>query len=193
MSERPKIEDKALLYHLTCMNNLPNILETGLRSRESVKGEFVDVADGEIITGRATLNLQKMVPFHFFANNPFDGRVLKDHNSKSFCIISVKRTFAKENGWKIIPKHPLASGTVATLLDYDKGMSQIDWELMNTRDYKNSECKSVCMAECLSSKTVEPTNFHCIFVKNDDDKKHVEGLIKKQGLSIFVTVNSHMF
>lgn len=193
MCERKKIEDGALLYHLTCMKNLPNILETGLRSRESVKGEFVDVADGEIITGRATLNLQKMVPFHFFANNPFDGRVLKDHNSKSFCIISVRRTFAKENDWKIIPKHPLASGPVATLLDYDKGMAQIDWDLMNSRDYKNSECKSVCMAECLSSKTVDAANFSGIFVKSEDDKNYVEGLIKTKGLRMFITVNSKMF
>ncbi|MGY2799686.1 hypothetical protein ACVWV0_003862 [Ewingella americana] len=193
MSERKKIEDQALLYHLTCMDNLPSILDTGLRSRASVKGEFVDVADGEIITGREALNLQTMVPFHFFTKNPFDGRVLRDHNTKSFCIISVRRTFANENGWKVIPKHPLSSSSAVSLLDYDQGMAQINWEIMNTRDYKNAECKSICMAECLSCVTVEPENFCCIYVKNDDEKKYVEGLIKKQGLSIFVTVNSYMF
>lgn len=193
MSERKKIEDQALLYHLTCMDNLPNILETGLRSRASVKGKFIDVADGEIITGREALNLQTMVPFHFFTKNPFDGRVLKDHDKKSFCIIAVRRTFANKNGWKVIPKHPLSSSSAVSLLDYDEGIAQINWELMNTRDYKNTECKSVCMAECLSSVTVEPENFCCIYVKNDDEKKHVEDLIKKQGLSIFVTVNSYMF
>ena len=57
MSERKRIEDQYLLYHLTCMDNLPSILDTGLRSRASVKGEFVDVADGEIITGREALNI----------------------------------------------------------------------------------------------------------------------------------------
>ncbi|MDS0905407.1 DarT ssDNA thymidine ADP-ribosyltransferase family protein [Morganella morganii] len=193
MSERKKIEEQALLYHLTCMGNLPSILDIGLRSRASVKGKFIDVADGEIITGREALNLQTMVPFHFFTKNPFDGRVLKDHNTKSFCIISVRRTFANENGWKVIPKHPLSSSSTVSLFDYDEGMNQIDWELMNTRDYKNAECKSVCMAECLSSVTVEPKNFYCIYVKNDNDKKHVDGLLKKQELSIFVTVNSYMF
>ena len=72
-------------------------------------------------------------------------------------------------------------------------MAQIDWELMNIRDYKNAECKSVCMAECLSSVTVEPKNFHCIFVKNDNEKKYVERLIKQQGLSILITINTYMF
>lgn len=175
------------------MDNLPSILDTGLRSRASVKGEFVDVADGEIITGREALNLQTMVPFHFFTKNPFDGRVLKDHKEKSFCIISVCREFAKENGWKVIPKHPLSTSSVIDLLDYEQGMAQIDWELMNIRDYKNAECKSVCMAECLSSVTVEPKNFHCIFVKNDNEKKYVERLIKQQGLSILITINTYMF
>lgn len=193
MSERKRIEDQYLLYHLTCMDNLPSILDTGLRSRASVKGEFVDVADGEIITGREALNLQTMVPFHFFTKNPFDGRVLKDHKEKSFCIISVCREFAKENGWKVIPKHPLSTSSVIDLLDYEQGMAQIDWELMNIRDYKNAECKSVCMAECLSSVTVEPKNFHCIFVKNDNEKKYVERLIKQQGLSILITINTYMF
>ncbi|MCC7623172.1 DarT ssDNA thymidine ADP-ribosyltransferase family protein, partial [Klebsiella variicola] len=120
-------------------------------------------------------------------------RVLKDHKEKSFCIISVRRIFASKNGWKIIPKHPLSASSAVSLLDYEQGMTQINWELMNTRDYKNAECKSVCMAECLSSVTVEPENFCCIYVKNDDEKKYVEDLIKKQGLSIFVTVNSYMF
>ncbi|HIG8406152.1 TPA: DarT ssDNA thymidine ADP-ribosyltransferase family protein [Escherichia coli] len=193
MSERKRIEDQYLLYHLTCMDNLPSILDTGLRSRASVKGEFVDVADGEIITGREALNLQTMVPFHFFTKNPFDGRVLKDHKEKSFYIISVCRAFAKENGWKVIPKHPLSTSSVIDLLDYEQGMAQIDWELMNIRDYKNAECKSVCMAECLSSVTVEPKNFHCIFVKNDNEKKYVERLIKQQGLSILITINTYMF
>ena len=193
MSERKRIEDQYLLYHLTCMDNLPSILDTGLRSRASVKGEFVDVAHGEIITGREALNLQTMVPFHFFTKNPFDGRVLKDHKEKSFCIISVCRAFAKENGWKVIPKHPLSTSSVIDLLDYEQGMAQIDWELMNIRDYKNAECKSVCMAECLSSVTVEPKNFHCIFVKNDNEKKYVERLIKQQGLSILITINTYMF
>jgi len=175
------------------MKNLPKILQTGLRSRESVKGNFIDVADGEIITGREALNLQRMVPFHFFTKNPFDGRVFRDHSAKSFCIISVRRAFAKENGWKVIPKHPLSLRSEVSLLNYEQGMAQIDWELMNKRDYKNAECKSVCMAECLSSETVKPENFYCIYVKNDEDKKYVESLIKIEGLSIFVTINSYMF
>ncbi|WP_231039737.1 DarT ssDNA thymidine ADP-ribosyltransferase family protein [Proteus alimentorum] len=62
MSENTSIRDKALLYHLTCLNNLPNILETGLRSRASLSDDFIDVADGNIIQGREAKTLEQMVP-----------------------------------------------------------------------------------------------------------------------------------
>ncbi|EMI5489606.1 DUF4433 domain-containing protein [Providencia stuartii] len=180
--------DGKLLYHLTSLKNLPNILSSGLCSRASLKGGFVDVADSEIIVGRGAKTLENMVPFHFFAGNPFDGRVLTDHKDKDFCMITVHRAFAKENNWKILPKHPLSSAGVS-LVDYDEGIDLIDWDLMDTRDYKNTNCKLVCMAECLSPSTVPANCFQSIAVKDEKTKKEVEALLTKNRIkSVFVDV-----
>ncbi|EPC4488748.1 TPA: DUF4433 domain-containing protein [Serratia liquefaciens] len=191
MASQTMIQNQSFLYHLTCIDNLDNIISSGLRSRASLGNDFVDVADGEIIQGRGAQTLETMVPFHFFANNPFDGRVKNDHKDKIFCLIAVNRNFARQNSWKIIPQHPLAS-TGLQLMDYDSGFAAINWELMNQRDYRNTECKSVCMAECLSPKTVEAKDFASFYVNNDKSKKHVEGLLKASNLSKFVNINPAM-
>lgn len=192
MSDRKPIESQAFLYHLTCLDNLESILTSGLMSRSALRGRFVDVADGEIINGRQAYNLQSMVPFHFFAKNPFDGRVLKSHTKKDFCIITVSRELAKRLNWKIIPQHPLATGKIVELLDYVPGFEKIDWELMNKREYANAACKSVCMAECLSPNIVMPSNFAWIFVKDETCKQRVEGLLATKKLHIVVKVNPTM-
>ncbi|MEY1580302.1 DarT ssDNA thymidine ADP-ribosyltransferase family protein [Providencia manganoxydans] len=181
--------DGKLLYHLTSLKNLPSIISSGLCSRASLKGKFDDVADSEIIVGRGAKTLENMVPFHFFAGNPFDGRVLTDHKNKDFCMIAVPRVLAKENNWKILPKHPLSSAGVS-LVDYNDGMDLIDWELMDKRDYKNTDCKLVCMAECLSPNTVPANNFRSIAVKDEKTKKEIEKLLTKNNITnVFVDVN----
>jgi len=174
------------------MDNLPSILDNGLRSRNDLGRKFTDIADGDIIQGRGIHNLQQMVPFHFFANNPFDGRVKADHRDKNFCMITVYRTFAREKGWKIIPRHPLAAVQGVVPMDYDTGFAAINWNLMNSRDYRNPESKSVCMAECLSPTAVNVNDFQCIYVKDEAAKAHVEGLLKARNLSKFVNINPVM-
>lgn len=191
MAFQTMIQNQSFLYHLTCIDNIDSIITNGLCSRSLLGNNFIDVADSEIIQGRGIQTLETMVPFHFFSNNPFDGRVKADHEDKVFCLIAVHRKFARENNWKIIPQHPLAS-TGLRLMDYDSGFAAINWELMNKRDYKNIECKSVCMAECLSPETVEAKNFASFYVNDDKSKKHVEGLLKASNLSKFVNINPAM-
>lgn len=187
MSDEISIRDKKLLYHLTCMDNLSSIIDTGLRTRSSLKGKFKDVADGQIISGRGAKALETMVPFHFFAGNPFDGRVLVDNKNLTFCMITVQRSTAQQNQWKILPKHPLASEGVE-LMDYDDGMKTIDWKVMDTRDYKNANCKLVCMAECLSPVTVPASSFFCIYVKDESAKKRVEKMVEGKNLNFYINI-----
>lgn len=99
------IKDQKLLYHLTCLDNVPSILDQGLLPRSKVD-RFTDVADSEIIRSRQDLHLEHKVPFHFFAGNPFDGRVQKDHPGKQFVLFTVHRDVAAGNNWEVIPCHP---------------------------------------------------------------------------------------
>lgn len=178
------------LYHITSIKNLPSILQEGLLSRNQRK-PIVDVADQEILTGRAIHGLDAMVPFHFFANNPFDGRVQKDHPDETFVFIAISRAHAEANNWSVSAKHPL-NGEFK-LLDYAKGIETIDWDTMNKREYTTRESKSVCMAECLSPQAVPAIDFQQIFVKSEKDKQTVEGMLRDFRIDGWVRVNSYMF
>jgi hypothetical protein len=148
-----------------------SILDSGLLPRSRLDG-FVDVADPAIIESRKGLRLERYVPFHFFAKNPFDGRVQRDHPGKRFALVAVQRGEARSRGWRIIPKHPLAGGEIE-LLDYDAGMEAIAWEVMNKRDYSDQHCKCVCMAECLAPEPVSADLFHSIYVKDHEAQAQV--------------------
>ncbi|WLG67524.1 DarT ssDNA thymidine ADP-ribosyltransferase family protein [Pseudomonas brassicacearum] len=191
MSDARSIKDQYFVYHLTSIENLDGIFSAGLKPRASL-ANFTDVADSEILKKRKALNLDRYVPFHWFAGNPFDGRVQLDHPKSKFVLISVFRTFAKEKGWKIIPQHPLTDEAIQ-LLDYSAGFQAINWELMNTREYQNHECKNVCMAECLSPHVVSPENFSRIYVPNDEVKQLCEAKMRPANLATPISVNPGMF
>ncbi|WP_276784196.1 DarT ssDNA thymidine ADP-ribosyltransferase family protein [Thalassolituus oleivorans] len=186
------IKDQKLLYHLTDLDNLPSIFQRGLQPRSALlRDGFKDIADAEILEGRSKQQLDDYVPFHFFAGNPFDGRVQKDHPDGRFVLITVRRDIAKANNWKIIPTHPLSGSH--KILEYDEGFSAIDWTLVNTRDYKNDNCKHVCMAECLSEEVVLPERFFSIYVKTFRDWIDVLKLKQKYQVSCYLNHNAKMF
>jgi hypothetical protein len=187
----PEIKHQKLIYHLTNLENMRSILKVGLLPRSHLE-DFEDVADQEIIEGRREYGLEDYVPFHWFARNPFDGRVQADRPDDDFALIAVHRNVAQRENWKVIPRHPLAN-TAPQLLDYQPGVEAIDWETMNIRDYHNPECKSICMAECLSPGPVTVDKFFKIFVPNDAVANQVEEIVDDLGLELDVVVNSGMF
>lgn len=187
----PNIEDQKLLYHLTSIGNIGGILANGLKPRAELH-EFEDVADDEIIEGRRALLLEEYVPFHWFARNPFDGSVQVARPDELFVLITVHRDLAKRKNWKIIPRHPLSASDIE-LLDYADGFAAIDWEAMNQRDYHDPLSKRVCMAECLSPRTVQPSSFYNIFVCCDKSATYVKKQQKKYGVDVDVLINSNMF
>ncbi len=152
----------------------------------------VDVADPEIINIRKGLCLERHVPFHFFAKNPFDGRVQLAHPEKQFVLVAVQRQVARTRGWRIIPKHPLADDDIE-LLDYDVGMDAIDWDVMNRRDYADQHCKCVCMAECLAPGPVPLDLFHSIYVKDVEAREQVLRMLDGRDRTPYVDVEPLMF
>ena len=185
------IKTQKLLYHLTSMENIASIIKSGLLPRDQLD-QFEDVADGEILESRGSYNLQNYVPFHFFTKNPFDGVVQKKYKDKKFALITVRRTVAERNGWKIIPRHPLANGN-PELLDFKEGIESIDWGLMNQRDYHDDDSKSVCMAECLSNEPVLLNYFFKIYVCCKESQEMIEQVVKTAAVEVDVSVNKNMF
>lgn len=185
------IRNQKLLYHLTSMNNVRSILESGLMPRARLRN-FEDVADQGIITNRQALGLENYVPFHWFSRNPFDGHVQRDRPHDQFVLITVRRTLAEQGNWKVVPCHPLASGSIQ-LLDYKEGLASIDWETMSRRDYHDPICKSVCMAECLSPHPVPSAHFFKIYAPSGGVAEAVTDEIVKLQLTLEVNVNGGMF
>lgn len=187
------IRDGRLIYHLTALENLASILQHGLQPRcELSNEEFDDVADGDILDSRANHHLDRYVPFHFFAKNPFDYGVQRAHPNKDFVLIAIQRARASANGWQIVPTHPLAEEGYQ-ILDYDTGFSEIDWDLMEQRDYGDRACKVVCMAECLSPRSVNPQMFFSIYVKDERVKTIVNRLVNLHNVNCHVDINPAMF
>jgi hypothetical protein len=185
------IKQQKLLYHLTSIENLEGIFRDGLKPRAALR-DFIDVADHGILEKRRALGLDQYVPFHWFAANPFDGCVQRNRPASRFVQIAVLRSLARQNGWKVIPRHPLAHDDIQ-LLDYDEGLQAIEWDVMNTRDYHDPDCKSVCMAECLAPGIVVPKNFYMLFVPNADVEALCLERMRAAGVNVGVTVNQGMF
>lgn len=175
---RKHVKSHNVIFHLTSLENLDGILKKGLLCRKDLKGNFEDVADPNMIVSRTKEELEKYVPFHFFPKNPFDGDVFNNHPEKEFIYICISKKKARTKGFQVIPKHPMSMREFK-IYSYDEGIAKIDWEFMNNRDYKNDDCRHVCMAECIYEKMVKPFDFSCIYVRNENVKSIVEPKIKE--------------
>lgn len=187
----PGYKDKKLLYHLTKLTNIPSILDNGLLPRAQLK-KFDDVADQEIIRNRQALKLENYVPFHWFAGNPFDGRVKKDHKDSYFALISVRRALAEKEDWVVIPYHPLANRN-PELLSYKNGVDRINWATMDRRNYHDAQRKSVCMAECLAPRVVHVRDFFRIYAPDERVAGWIRKHLAERRIPLEVDVNCGMF
>jgi len=171
------IKNKKLLYHLAALKNMESILKDGLKPR-SLLSSFKDVAEQDIINFRNQNGISDCIPFHFFKGTPFAGAVQKRYPEEEFVYITIHRNIARKYNFKIIPMHPIHMNPFQ-LFDFNEGMEEINWDLMDKRDYSIYECKEVCMAECIAPyKKVSVKFFHSIIVKSNQTKIYLENLYK---------------
>jgi len=190
--------DKTFIYHLTAARNIPSIRRHGLLCRSELERlgiSFRDVADDKILEGRARFDLDEMVPFHFIPRSPFDYSVVHAHPRRKFVLLGVRRTLAAEQGWSIIPRHPLSAREEPDVLDWEEGIDAIDWSQLDRhpRPYEDDrDCKLACMAEALCPRIVEFDEISIFFVPNE---KGLHYLQRKLGDTegLWVNVNEHMF
>lgn len=190
MAKHPR--DGSLLYHFTRLRNLGGIVSEGLLPRATLEERgvaFEDVADREILEGRAALGLHEMVPFHFFARNPFDYAAVRRAPGQPFFLIAVHRDLAHDQDWRVLTGHPLSGGE---LLAWDEGLTAIDWDAMDpgTRDFSDHYTRQTCMAEALCQGSVGADQFTSIFVKTEDAASLVRRLV---GGRCYVNVSPAMF
>lgn len=190
-----RIQDGKLLYHITAIENLETIFKYGLLSRTDAANENllkVDIADSEIIEKRKELGILNYVPFHFFEPTAFTGTVFNNNPEKSFCSITILRSFAQEKNFKICTAHPLSQNPIPEVLDYKDGFNSINWNKAEERNYNDSVSKNACMAECLAVFPVRPDDFFTIYVPNENTKSYVEHIASEiiGNYLFYIDVNS---
>ena len=177
-----RIQDEKLLYHVTAVENLENIFKYNLLSREDALSKNllkVDIADSEIINKRKELNILNCIPFHFFEPTAFTGAVFYNNPDKAFCSITILRTLAKEQNFRICTAHPHSTDPIPQIFDYSIGFKSINWDKAEERNYSDSISKNACMAECLAESPVKTEDFFTIYVANKDTKNYVEHIASK--------------
>lgn len=187
-----------LLYHITHIENLPSILKYGLIPRRTLltyNQKFVDIADPDILSKREEYQaaLSQYVLFHFYPKNPFDGAVCNSYGSENMAIITISRSLYHKYDFHIIPSHPLNSDT-PDIYPYEDGIKQIRWDILDRtggfdRDYRNPEIRKACMAECITTYTIPPSDFSFIFVYTDQAKSRILSMNN----SVNVQVRPYMF
>ncbi len=174
-----------LLYHLTKLNNLDSIIKYGMLPRKIIidRGlNFGDIADAEIISKRQELGLDIYTPFHFHPYSAFDVAVKHTYQRDDLIYLCVDRQTAKDNEFKILPKHPLTINE-CKLFDYDDGFTLIDWDTMMEVNRVDDYAKHVKMAECLTEKRIPIEVFTCMYVASDSIKEKVIEIFDSNGVA----------
>ena len=96
--------------------------------------------------------------------------------------ICIERDLARENNFKILPKHPLSLADYE-LYDYDEGFDLIDWETLTKTGLKDGDAKQIKMAECLSDRVIPVEYFKCFYVSSEEVKMQVESMLRTYGVN----------
>lgn len=182
------IEDaktKNLIYHLTQVDNFESIVQNGLLPRRTIierRMGFSNVADMEIISKRTELGLDVYTPFHFHPYSAFDVAVKNTYDAQRMMYMCVYRSLARQQGFKILPKHPL-SVDECVLYDYDEGFDLIDWDTLTTKNLNTDYAKEVKMAECLTEKRIPISWFAQLYVPSQDVCDEVTGIMDDYGIN----------
>lgn len=179
------VKDKKLLYHLTKVSNMQDIIKHGLLSRRYLLEHdmsFGDVADSQIIGKREELELDKYTPFHFHPYSAFDVAVKNAHSTEKFVYICIKRALAEFNNFKILIKHPLSQQD-CILYDYSEGIKNIDWDTMEKIGTTDEYSRSVKMAECLTDRCIPAELFQCVYVPDDETRVYIQKLFEENGIT----------
>lgn len=178
------VKEKKLLYHLTKVSNMEDIINYGLLPRRYLLEQgkkFSDVADPQIICKREELDLDKYTPFHFHPYSAFDVAVKNTYSTDKFVYICIKKALAEFNGFKILKKHPL-SQQECVLYEYAEGIKNIDWETMERVGATDEYSRNVKMAECLTDKCISAELFQCVYVPDIETEQFIKKLFQAKGI-----------
>ncbi len=199
--------EKALIFRITHVRNIPWILENGIHCRNALEKDpnFVNIGNLELIDKRQTKNvplfpygtLSDYVPFYF---TPFSPMMYNIHtgygvpqksNSDIVILVSSLRNLA-EQGQNFIytDRHAyLATANYYTTLS---GLKNIDWSILQNRDFKRNiddpEKVERYQAEALIYKRLQIDSLIGMVCYTDELKDQLNAQALERGFNLDIKV-----
>jgi hypothetical protein len=200
--------EKALIFRITHISNLPWILENGLHCRNSSTNDpdFVTIGNKEIIGKRhmRTVAIQPhgtlsdYVPFYFTPKSMMAFNIKTGYNgvtkrSNKEIIIMVSNLARLENmGLKFVFTNKHAVNIDTKFYTYTNNLGVIDWGILRScdfsRDNDDLDKTSRYQAEALVHNHVPIDALDGIACYDVEQKEHIESVAAKKGRKIKVAV-----
>ena len=207
--------DKALIFRITHLQNIPWILRNGLHSASSLRDPgFVSVGDKEIIQRRKAVkvpirpfgDLSDYVPFYFTPYSPmllniktgYRGMTAHPNRDIVFLVSSLHKVLEVGASFLFTDRHPLAAPSIAR---FSSNLNQlaafVPWSLLQKRDFKRDpeqpEKLERYQAEALIHQHLPVSALLGIVGSNDEIAAQLNRQTRTEGLDIQVFARGNWY
>ena len=200
-------QQKALIFRITHIDNIPWILDNGLHCRKSPKkdGQFHEIGNQELIGKRADHpvsihpggTLGDYVPFYFTPYSPMLLNIKTGYNGVkktpmadiAILVSSLPKLVQDDVPFVFADRHALLATAIFT--SDLKDLSLIDWKILQARDFKrnpNDPAKfERYQAEAIVYRSIPITSLLGIACNGDAQVKRLTGEVESRSLSLTVS------
>lgn len=206
--------EKALIFRISHLRNLPWILDNGLccRSSASQDPDFVPIGNQDVIEKRPRIEvpiapegtLSDYVPFHFTPYSPMlyniiTGRGVPKRDKSELCVLVSSLHDVRRAGRPFVftDRHALLQYATRFSSDLDDLPTMIAWDLLQERDFRRDpehpEKVDWYQAEALVYEHLPVRALLGIVVHNDEAAAGVHSALTQRELTLDVRVRPTWF
>lgn len=204
--------EKALIFRITHVDNVPWILDHGLHCRNSgiFDPNYHEIGNPDLIEKRAQREvlippggtLSDYIPFYFTPYSPMllniktgYGGMKKTPMSDIAILVSSLHTIAKKGAFVFTDRHAYLAA--ANYYGELSQLKQIDWKILQARDFKRNpddpEKFERYQAEALVHMQVPTAALAGIVCRAKDRAETISSKVAKRGLSLQVLTKPNWF
>lgn len=171
------------LYHMTHIDNLPEIMRKGLFSHNSV-GDYVDISNAEVNIRRQAEEpifhnpIHNYVPLYFNVRNAMLYRVQKDYRDRVIILEFDSTVCLLKN--VLFTYNNAASSSAVFYSCIKKFIDDDNWDNINQRSWIDDyDAKQAMMSECLILDRIDQSlikNIHCM---NEKTLEEIDNILNE--------------
>ena len=205
--------DKALIFRITHMDNVPWILDHGLHCRRSPTQDpdFVDIGNQDLIGKRSCREvspppggtLGDYVPFYFTPWSPmlyniktgYQGVDQRPMSEIAILVSSIPRLDELERCYLISDRHAYLQ--LAQFVSDATGLDRIDWPLLQSKDFARDldhpDRFDRYQAEALVHRHLPCSGLLGIACHGEAQRARLDGQLTRRGMTLKLVVQPAMF